>query len=374
MFRKTLLAVLCFTAFAASAQFTISLTNRFVTGTVSGVDGSRVLLFDNRLTVDVAGATMRGGFGPVTLADLTPGTRITAGIVSATPDGVLMAVSVDVLPDHDASIEAQIERIDFAAGTLRIAGQTVRLTSGTEVLRTDDGALLSISDLRPLQRVLITLDRDESGLAAETIAITPMLVTSSTTGGTLSAVNGNLWTIGGGSRGTVVRVTDQTYIGGEPRIGERVRVTYRGDAAGDLVALTILRLSFIDEGDVVGEVQALGPNTITIDTGNGATTLRRDASTRYRGEPQIGDVVLAKRKDNAATSVELIHAIDNTFGFSGEVSMNGNEWTVAGVPFTVTRTTYLSGSFQPGDRVTVEVMDINGRWYAMTVDKLTFSL
>jgi flagellar capping protein FliD len=137
------------------------------------------------------------------------------------------------------------------------------------------------------------------------------------------------------------------------------------------VAITILRISSISEDDVAGEVRAMSGQTITIDTGRGATTLHLDGSTRFRGAPQAGDVVVARTDGNRATSIELVFATDSTFTFSGDVtSIRGNDWTVQGVDFTVTSATRVTGAPQVGDRATVMAFGVNDRWYAMTVDKL----
>lgn len=372
MIRKTLLVVLLLAAtlFAsvASAQFTISRYSRWVVGTVSGIDGTHVLLFDNRLTVDVADADIRGEYGPATLGSLTPGTRIKAGVHVNPFTGILEAVEVEVLPDYDALIHGQIASIDFTAGTMSILGQNVRFSSSTKVYRTSDGALVSVADLRPLMIVDLELDRDETGLVADTIAFAPgqaNLIT--TTGGTLRGIDGDLWVIGG----VTVRVTADTYIGGDPKVRERVLVTYQGDATGGFEAISIRRISSIGEDDVAGEVRAMSGQTITIDTGNGAKTLHLDDDTKLRGEPQVGDVVVARADGNRATSVELVFATDSTFTFSGDVtSIQGNDWSVQGVDFTVTSTTRVTGSPQLGDRVSVTSFGVNDRWYAMTLDKL----
>lgn len=374
MIRKTLLALLVFSTlysilFApdASAQFTISRYSRWVTGTISGVDGTRILLFDNRLSIDVASADIHGRYGPGTLGSLTPGTRVKAGVHLNRYIG-LEAVEVDVLPDYDALMHGQITSIDFAAGTMDILGETVRFTENTKVYRTSDAALVPAGDLRPLMIVDVELDRDQPGLVAEAIAFAPgqanLTVTS---GGFLSGIDGDRWTIGG----VTVRVTDDTFIGGDPKLRERVMVTYRGDAAGDFVAVSILRISSISEEDVAGEVRAISGQTMTIDTGKGATTLHIGASTQYRGQPRVGDVVVARMDGNDVRLIELVWATDFTFTFSGDLtSMQGNDWMVQGVPFTVTSTTRTSGSPQVGDRATVTAFEVNGLWYAMTVDKL----
>jgi hypothetical protein len=372
MIRKTLLAVLVLStalfASVASAQFTISRYSRWVTGTISGIDGTKVLLFDNRLSVDVANADIHGPYGPATLGNLTPGTRIKAGGHVNPYSDSLAAVDVEVLPDYDALIHGQIASLDFAAGTMDILGQNVRFTSNTKVYRTSDAALVPLNDLRPLMIVDLELDRDEPGLVAEVIAFAPgqaNLIT--TTGGSLQAIDGDRWTIGG----VTVRVTADTFIGGDPKLRERVQVTYRGDAAGDLVAISILRISSIGEDDVAGEVRAIGGQTITIDTGKGATTLRIDGTTKFRGEPRVGDVVVARTDDKTAKSIELVFVTDSTFTFGGDVtSIRGNDWAVQGVNFSVTSTTRVTGAPEVGDRVTVTAFGVNDRWYAMTLDKL----
>lgn len=370
--RKPLLVALVLSILfpsAASAQFMMSRSSRWVTGTVSGVNGTNVLLFDNRLSVDLADAEIRSEYGPATIGKLTPGTRIRAGVQLNPFTGALVGVEVDILPDHEASIDGQIARIDFAAGTLDILGQTVRLTANTKVYRTSDGALVPVSDLRPLMIVLLELDRDESGLAAKSIAFAPGQANLTTTiGSTLQGIDGDRWTIGG----VTVRVTPETFIGGEPKVRDRVRVSYRGTAAGDFEAVRILRITSLGEEHIAGEVKVLTGQTITIDTGNGARTLRLDGFTAYRGQPQAGRLVAAREGENGvASSVELIFATDFTFGFSGPIeSIDGNEWMVQGVTFFVHPNTHVTGAPQLGDRVTVDAMDVNGRWYAMTVDKL----
>lgn len=376
MSRKLLFIVLFLTALAAahvaSAQFTIKPYSREITGTVSGTDGTRVFLLDNRLTIDVSNASIRSDAGPASIADLTPGTRIFAGVHSSIWMGAFTAVEVEILSDYDATLRGLIDHIDFAGGTFSIVGHTVRFTPSTEVRRTTDGALVPVTDLRPMMNVLVAFDRDEPGLAAEKVYFEPMAQTNVTTGGRVSAINGNLWTIGGGPNSTTVRVTDDTFIAGNPQVGDRVQVTYRGDAAGDLVAVSILRISYIGEEDVAGEVRAISPQTITIDRGQGATTVHLSDSTVYRdGQPQVGDLVVVRTDGNTAAEVEKIYASDFTFSFGGDVtSIQGNEWTVQGVTFSVTPNTHITGSPQVGDRVDVYAMSVNDRWYAMTIDKL----
>ena len=371
-YRRTLLALLILTSTLfssiASAQFIISRSSRWVSGTVSGIDGTKVLLFDNRLAVDMGSAEIRSELGPATIGSLTPGTRIRAGVYLDPFTRMLVGVEVDILPSFDARIDGQIAGIDFAAGTLNILGQTVRLTPNTKVYRTNDGALVPASDLRTLMIVHLDLDRDETGLAAKTISFAPDQANLMMTyGGTLQAIEGDRWIFAGIN----VRVTSGTFIAGDPRIGDRVRVTYRGDATGGLEAVLILRITSIGDDDVAGVVKAMSGKTLTIDTGSGATTLRVDDATSYRGQPEVGSLVRAREEDGVAKSVELVFATDSTFRFSGPLeSMHGNEWTVAGVTFFVHPNSHVTGSPQLGDRVDVDAMDINGVWYAMTVDKL----
>jgi Domain of unknown function (DUF5666) len=375
MIRNTVIAFLCLIlAAAASAQFSISPTGRWATGTVSGVAGNKVFLFDNRLTVDVSNAMIYGVLGRASAANLTPGTRVSVGISGTLMDGTLEAVDVQILPEHDASIDGLVEHVDVAGGTLRVAGLTIRLTPATQVYRDSDGALVPASFIQTMRPAWVSLDPNESGLAAKTIAFTPPIATVvNTTGGRISAIDGDLWTIGGGPYGTVVRVTDETFIGGDPQIGDRVQVSYHGDPfSGDRLALAILRISYINEEDVAGEVRAITGQTLTIDRGQGATTLHLDENTSFRGQVEVGDVVVARTDgDKAAVAVEEIFATDFTFGFAGEVTrIQGNEWTAQGVTFYVTPNTHITGSPQEGDQINVYAMSVNDRWYAMTLDKL----
>ena len=139
MIRKSLLVLSCFFALAASAQFTITRSNKSISGTISRIEGTRVYLLDDRLVIDVAedaDITSDAGFG--SLATLQPGMRIKAGVVPWW-DGSLRAMSIHVESDHDASLYAIIDRVDFANSTFLIAGQTVRFTEATEVRRVSLG-------------------------------------------------------------------------------------------------------------------------------------------------------------------------------------------------------------------------------------------
>ncbi|HEX6096194.1 MAG TPA: DUF5666 domain-containing protein [Thermoanaerobaculia bacterium] len=367
---------MCLTLFAtaASAQLSISATGRWATGTVSGVDGNKVFLFDNRLTVDVSNAMIFGVYGRASVASLTPGTRVSVGISGTLMDGTVEAVDVQILPEHDASIDGLVDHVDVAAGTLRVAGLNIRLTPATQVYRDSDGALVPATHIPTMRPAWVSLDRNEQGLAAKTVVFTPPLANVvNSIGGRISAIDGDRWTIGGGPYATVVRVTDETFLGGDPQIGERVQVSYRGTPfSGDLVALAILRISYIAEEDVAGEVRAITRQTITIDRGQGATTLHLDENTSFRGEPQVGDVVVVRTDgDKAALEVEEIFATDFTFGFAGDLTrIQGNEWTAQGVTFYVTPNTRINGSPQEGDQINVYAMSVNDRWYAMTIDKL----
>src|SRR5215213_2875725 len=195
MIRKTFLAVLCFiAAVSASAQFVITPTNTSVTGTVSGIDGTRVLLFDNRLVIDASEASVRSDFGPAKLSDIKPGDLISAAVTTFSQPGAFKAVALQIESQPAASIAGSVEGLDLNAGTMRIAGQTIRITASTAFRRTTDGAPASVTELRPLQRVYVELDRNESGLAAKTVAFAPNVSASGSMSARLTAISGDRWT------------------------------------------------------------------------------------------------------------------------------------------------------------------------------------
>lgn len=122
-----------------------------------------------------------------------------------------------------------------------------------------------------------------------------------------------------------------------------------------LTALATILLAFLYVADAEGQ--------FTI-------SLTEDSSTKVRGTIDVGDVV-ARTEGNRAPTIEEVFAADFTFGFGGDVtSIQGNEWTVAGVTFSVTPNTLVTGSPQVGDRANVLAFSVNDRWYAMTLDKL----
>jgi hypothetical protein len=95
-----------------------------VEGIVTAADASGFVVAGQRVVTD-ASTVVRGG----TLADVVPGVKVEAeGVIQG--DGSLLARTVKLKPS--VRVEANVEAVDVAGGTVTVLGLTVRVTPSTE--------------------------------------------------------------------------------------------------------------------------------------------------------------------------------------------------------------------------------------------------
>jgi uncharacterized membrane protein YgcG len=124
--------------------------------------------------------------------------------------------------------------------------------------------------------------------------------------GVVEAIGDTSWTISG----QVVLVNSSTQIVGAPAIGDTVEA--EGDRASDgtLTARKIQKEDAEDEGEVEfsGKVESIAADSWTV----AGRTLAIDSATVIEGNPQVGDTVEVKAKEQADGSLKAvrIHAED----------------------------------------------------------------
>ena len=364
MIRKAVLLsfLCCLVALSADARI-LPIGGNFVSGTVSSVEGTRVLLFDGRIALDAGSAAVRSEFGPASLADLEPGDRIAAS-VTPDPNGTdLVAVMIHILSSPDATLSGTVEAVDLAAQTIQVLGQTIRVTSSTTIRGLRGVPVENLANVLPGQQVRVDLDKAAPELTARTIVVVaPVREVHLFAVGVVEAIEANVWTIRTEDRTFSVTVTSETTIVGTPRVGDRVQINYRTDLAGQHFAVSIAPAPEAPQRQRVvhGTVLEITDTTLRISTRQGALIIVVDALTKFHGgKPQVGERVQVYLRNSPLTifiadRVVRMSGTENRIVFVGTVfSIRENVWTIEGMQIKVTPTTRLINEPGLGDRVHV---------------------
>lgn len=363
--RKTLLTLICFFLAAAAHAQSVPRGARGITATVTSVQGTTITLFDGRVTVDASRAIVRSDLGPATLADIQPDDRISVQLVGWQTDGALVAAMIHILRFPDAALSGEAEAVDAASGVLTVLGLQVRVTSAT-VLRGLGGEAITLADVRPHQQVRVELDGSQPGLVAKTIIVmSPVPDISNTFIGIVEKIEADVWTVRASDATVVLVTTPETQIIGTPRAGDRVMVTYKRDASGRNIALTISLAPQAPPRPVrpmSGKVTEITATSMTITmrpTGDFATFVINEQTLFFGGRPAVGDDVLvyARNSDGVNTAIRVVridNSTQNRIFFDGVLHVvEGNVWTIDTHKVVVNERTRLIGNPQPGDRVHV---------------------
>jgi hypothetical protein len=362
---SAVLALFCF-FLALPAQAQLPRGARGVTGVVSSIEGTTVKLVDGRLTVDVSRAVVRSDSGPGTIADIKAGDRISVQLAGrSTESDVLAADFVQILRFPDALLSGEAEAVDGPSGVLTLLGLPVRVTSAT-ILRGLRGEAISLADVRPHQQVRVELDATQPGLAAKTVIVSsPVPDHPNTFIGVIEKIEGDTWTVRASDATVVLKTNAETQITGTPRAGDRVMVTYRTDASGQNIALSISIAHAQpprSERPMAGTVTELTDTslTVTIRPTNDFARLVVNGETRFfGGRPAIGDHVMVffrnENQTNIATRVVRIDSgSENRITFEGRLNViEGNKWLIDTHEVIVNQRTRIVGDPKPGDIVHV---------------------
>ncbi len=279
-----------------------------VAGTVASVQGTIVTLSTGgapAVLIETRNAQIVGeGAGPLTLADVTPGSRITAFLADEAPAlaAPLAARLVVVDARSDLSVTGTIDSIDLARSTFTVIGITFTV-DGETTFATAFPTFAAIDGLEDLARgELVQVRAAFAGsaiLARRVLVVAPAAITTVTLRGTVKSSGATNWVITTpDGKDVTLLVDDRTKIVGGPAIGDQVQVLARIDESSNHVALLIVKLETRPAGDAQfrGWVQSIGAEQWTIGGPPGTMSpgmlVRITPATTIYANPKVGDLVL----------------------------------------------------------------------------------
>lgn len=366
-----------------------------VEGIVSSVAGSTVGILEDLVKIDISNAAGNGSSAGGSVRPPEPGDRIVASVKVVPSGGVLVAERFVVLEQHPGSIRGLIETVDAAAKTITVLGLAIHLDANTSIggLPTDN--IPTIADLRVGQNVVADLEARSGQLFAKRILVlNPNPVNEIRFEGAVKSIGAEAWVFTvspspaaglATTRELTVKVTAQTRIVGDPRVGDRAFVVAQIQSDGSFVAISIEKRVTPpqDVFRVVGTVKNIQGDLWTIGivcpTGQvcpaiADTVVRVDARTELKGDPRLGDYVLAEAEitdggagiPHARSIQKLTPDQPGTVRLSGNVkSIASDKWIITFPSFTtpaveatllVGADTKIEGGPRVGDQVRVEAV------------------
>lgn len=287
------------------------LSGAALSGTVTSVAGTIVTVNSGgapAIRIEAANAKILAWDEmPRTIADIAPGSRITAFIEpqsDGTSGAPLPARLITIESRPDLTIAGPVESIDLGASTFRVLGITILVDADT-VFAT---AFPTFAPMRGLVDLavgnIVKVDAELGGaqiLAAHVLVVTPEPKLPVTLRGKVKSISDANWVISeDGEKDVTLLVDDRTKIVGNPRVGDEVQVIAEHDAASNLVARVIVRIGPFDskEFQFKGWVRSIAPDRWSIGGPPGSMMpellVRITATTEIYPNPRVDDLVLVK--------------------------------------------------------------------------------
>ena len=300
--RKLAPFVLLFVATAAFAQgrgrpvmpSRPDVSGSTVSGIVSSVSGSFVLLADGLVTIDISDAKISGGPiepGALLVAVLKPG--------EVAKNAPLPAAYVGVTHMAQVTLNGAVTAVDVPGSTLTLLGRTIKVTSQTGFSSAfPTFKALTLADILPGQFVMVEASVSGGALVASRVHVMSFqtLPTLSVVHGTVKSISNDAWVITVGNRDVTVTVNASTKIIGEPKIGDTVEALVDSNN----IAVTIFKSPVPPGGGyemhLTGWVKAIGATEWTIGLGPAGSLapdflVQVNANTKIIGDPKVGDRV-----------------------------------------------------------------------------------
>lgn len=363
-----------------------------VEGTITGVNipfaggGPIVSLLNGLISFDINGARIVAAEGGAALAEVRVGQRVMALLKDPATQsgGMVKAETVFVMQDSAvATVRGGVEAVDVAGNSLTVLGWKISVDAKTAFGGPREGTgVKGLSDIKVKDEVTVTATpKDQSLYALRVMKMMEAPQPTETVIGSVVSIGTTSWVIRTAEgREVTVLVTAQTRIAGEPRTGDRVNVIAQRDSAGNLVAITIIKLS-----DVPVTFRFRGVVTSITDTlwkVRPFEALEQEVKvtreTRITGNPKVGDWVDVEGNVASgaliATSITKLEQGPPTVevSFEGTVkSIESSVWMVDSVRVMVSRRTEIVGSPAVGDRVQVTGQRGSAAFMATRIAKIT---
>ena len=384
-----LLAALPATAETRAVPTTDAIPASSIEGTIASLSipfvggGPIVTLLGGLVHFDANGAKVTFADGTAgTTASLAAGQRIVA-YVDATVSPLKATSIVVLVQKDDVALTGKVEAVDTAARTLTLLGFVVKVTDKTSFGGPYDGAgQTGLGDLRVGDLVLVAAKAEAGSLVATRVMkLAPSVETSVRLHGAVDAIGTDSWTIAAkdGTK-SVVKVSAETKIVGDPKVGDEVDVLARKQSDGTLLALLIAKYvapPTVPTERYQGVVKSISAASWTIGpkVGDGPDRLFAvNAKTKIVGDPKVGDevgVLAQKQADGSYLAISIVKVTVappvNLVSFDGVVksitpasastpagTAMVATWVVDTTKVLVSRTTVVKGDPKVGDKVHVE--------------------
>lgn len=223
-----------------------------LSGTVASVSGTLITLNTGTaaaIRIDAANAKFSGRDGASSIADVTPGSRITAFLgtpPAGAPGSPLKAQLINIEPPPpDLAISGPIDSIDVAGSKFVVLGITITVDSSTRFTSAFPtfAPIRGLGDLLAGQTVVVDATAGSAILARHVLVVSPTREEIVTLRGRVKSISDKSWVITetGGQDRTIV-IDERTKISGDPKVGDEVQVLARVDSASNTIALAILEL------------------------------------------------------------------------------------------------------------------------------------
>jgi len=296
-----------------------------LSGTVASVSGTVITLNTGAapaIRIDAATAKFAGRDGASSIADIKPGTRITAflGTPAAGAPGTLTAQLINIEPPPpDLTITGPIDSIDVVGSKFVVLGITISVDSSTRFASAFPtfAPILGLKDLTVGQTVAVDATADATILARHVLVVSPMRDEIVTLHGKVKSISDRSWVLTemNGQDRTLI-IDERTKISGDPRVGDEVQVLARIDSSSNTIALAILKLVTPPELEFRGYVVSIQPDHWTIGGPPGSRApemlVKISRTTLIYPNPAVGDrVVVIGFRDSTGTIVALKISRDN---------------------------------------------------------------
>ena len=236
------LLLIATTAFAQSHGRAVmpprpDLSGNTVSGTVSSLSGSLVLIANGLISIDTAGAKIVGD-------DLAVGAFVTATLKSGdvAPNAPLPATLVLVAHIPQATLSGTVTSVDIVSSKLTLLGRTINVTPDTKFSGLLTLRRMTLADVFPSMLVAVEANVAGGALVAKSVEVlTPLRIAPARFTGFVKSIGAKEWTVGLGPAGSLapdflVTVDALTKISGDPKVGDRVNVVGELTATGFLAS------------------------------------------------------------------------------------------------------------------------------------------
>ncbi len=288
-----------------------------VRGVVASVQGTLITLNTGgapAIVIDASSAKfMNDHSGSGSIADVKPGTRITAFINTAPtmqPSSFLRAQLITIESQPDLELTGTVDSSDQAHSRFVVLGITINVDANTGFgSNVPTFAAIKFSDVVAGKVVSVTARFSGGAIVATQVQLNfPSIQLPAILLGTVKSIGPAAWVITShDGKDTTVSVDSQTKIIGDPKVGDSVQVMANVDSAHTYLAIAIVKVDLHDTTTVElhGTVKSISATQWVV--GGPPGTLGPDflvkiaSTTIIYPDPTVGDhVVVVGTRDSSA--------------------------------------------------------------------------